>query len=155
MKSETAFSGQRKEEPMNVTATRADLRPVTSSNGGDDDRGSAIGRRFEALDMSDRDWHATTAIDRKTLRRAIANRSTTTTYTAIESWLDKLEARNAGRPVAIPAQAKSPEGMIEFDITGDFGVHVVVKGPVADADQLRRQAMEIIRDIRSKGKVED
>lgn len=53
-------------------------------------------------------------------------------------------------PVAIPAQAKSSEGLIEFDITGDFGVHVVVKGPVVDAAEVRRQAMEIFRDIRSK-----
>jgi hypothetical protein len=140
---------------MNKLASGADLRSVTSSNGDGDDRGSAIGRRFEALGISDRDWHATTGIDRKTLRRAIANGSNASTYTAIEAWLDKLEARNAGAPVAIPAQAKSSEDLIEFDISGDFGVHVVVKGPVRDADVLRRQAAELIREIRGQGNGED
>lgn len=137
---------------MNELASRADLRPVTSSSGDDgDDRGTTIERRFKALDMGWREWHEKTGIDRKTLQRAIDGHSQASTYTAIEAELEKFEARNSGMPTALASSLASGEGVIEFDITGDFGVHVVVKGPVADADLLRRQAAAIIRDIRSKG----
>lgn len=142
---------------MNALAGMTGSRLVTSSAGGEDDRGAAIQRRIEALGVGDREWHAMTGIARSTLHRAIRNDPGTknSTYVAIEAYLDKLEARNAGRTVAIPAPSLPPEGMIEFDITGDFGVHVVVKGPVTDAAEVRRQAMEIFRDIRAKGDIED
>lgn len=40
------------------------------------------------------------------------------------------------------------EGLIEFEVTGDFGVRVVVRGPVSNAEELERAAAKIIRDIR-------
>lgn len=43
-----------------------------------------------------------------------------------------------------------PQPVIEFDISGDFGVHVVVKGPISDADVLREQAAALIAQIRHK-----
>lgn len=136
---------------MTDVTDAADSRAVTSNEGNGDDRGAEIQRRFDDLGISDREWHSTTGIDRKTLNRAIDNdpRTRSSSYTAIESWLDKLEAKFAGKAVA---QESPPidSGLIEFDITGDFGVHVVVKGPVMDADLLRRQAVEVIREIRQK-----
>lgn len=42
----------------------------------------------------------------------------------------------------------TPEGLIEFEVTGDFGVRVIVRGPVGNADELERAAAKIIRDIR-------
>lgn len=70
----------------------------------------------------------------------------------VELAMDKYEVetgQDEPAPVAIPAQAKAAEGLIEFDIEGDFGVHIVVRGPVVDAELLRRQAAALIAEIRS------
>jgi len=40
-------------------------------------------------------------------------------------------------------------GLIEFEITGDFGVRVVARGPVADHELLAADVARIIRDIRA------
>lgn len=65
--------------------------------------------------------------------------------------MDKYEVETGqDEPPAIPVQAAPAEGLIEFDITGDFGVHVIVKGPVVNADLLRRQAAALIAEIRGK-----
>lgn len=41
-------------------------------------------------------------------------------------------------------------GIVSFDVTGDDGFHITVKGPVADADVLRRQVTEILREMRNR-----
>lgn len=117
----------------------------------DIDRGASIQRRLNALGISDREFHEQTGIDRKTLRRAVAGQEKVrpSTYAAIEAALDKLEAKVGGGPVAAAPVVQPASDFIEFDITGDFGVHLVVKGPVADADVLKRQVIEIIREIRA------
>lgn len=46
------------------------------------------------------------------------------------------------------AQSPSPSSLMEFEVTGDFGVRVVVRGPVGNAEELERAAAQIIRDIR-------
>jgi hypothetical protein len=43
----------------------------------------------------------------------------------------------------------SPEGLMEFEVTGDFGVRVVVRGPVGNADELEAAAAKILRDMRA------
>lgn len=42
-----------------------------------------------------------------------------------------------------------PSELIELEVTGDFGVRIVVRAPVANADELERFAAKIIRDIRA------
>lgn len=75
--------------------------------------------------------------------------------TKIERALEHGEAET-GLDVAV----ESPGGphdsdLIEFDVSGDFGVHVIVKGPIRDADLLRRQVAELVREIRgAKGDTE-
>ncbi len=44
---------------------------------------------------------------------------------------------------------RTEAGIVSFDVQAEGGFHVVVKGPVADADALRRQVTEIIREIRN------
>lgn len=38
--------------------------------------------------------------------------------------------------------------MIEFEVTGDFGVRVVVKGPVENAAELEESVARLIRDMK-------
>lgn len=64
-------------------------------------------------------------------------------------WNDNM-APPAERPTGRDVQDEQPQPVIEFDISGDFGVHVVVKGPISDADVLREQATALITQIRRK-----
>lgn len=128
-------------------ASRADLRTVNSAGDDSSDRGAAIRRRFEDLGISDREWHLVTGIDRKTLNRAMRNESRRSTYTAIESWLDKLESRSAGRPTDIRIVGDPADDLVEFTVEGNFGVRAVVKGPVRDIEVLRSAVADLIADM--------
>lgn len=118
-----------------------------------DTRGRAIQERVEALGIGDRDWYAKTGIDRKTLKRAMAGEPGTraSTYLAIESALDKLEAAIHGQPT----HALATEDFVEFTIEGNFGVRAVVKGPVKDMDELQRAVSKLVRDMRSEDRDSD
>lgn len=41
--------------------------------------------------------------------------------------------------------------IIEFEVSGDFGVRVVVRGPIRDAEELQRSAAALVREIRASG----
>lgn len=73
------------------------------------------------------------------------------TVSKVLSALDRIEEEVGLHAPPQPAQP-SPlgEGFIEFDVSGDFGVHIIVKGPVTDADILQRQVIGIIREIRAE-----
>ena len=130
---------------MSRLAYAADLRPVTSSAGDDSDRGADIKRRFDALGLTDREWHRLTGIDRKTLNRAISNAPGVrpSTYTAVESYLDKLEAHAQGTPTA-RAVGDPGDDLVEFTVEGHFGVRAVVKGPIRDIDKLQEAVGRLI-----------
>lgn len=115
---------------MNALRDAAESTVVTNG------RGAEIQRRLDELGISDREWHEQTGIDRKTLRRAVEGqeRVRPSTYAAIEAALDRLEAQVAGptpKPIGDPG-----DDLVEFTITGNFGVRAVVKGPVRDMDEL-------------------
>ncbi len=131
---------------MNELASRADSTTVTSSAGSDDDRGAAIQRRIDNLGISDREWHAKTGIDRKTLHRAIRNEPGTraATYTAIESNLDKLEAKMAGEPVA--EQAPERPNVVRIEVSNVYGTRaLIVEGAIEDRAELEEMVDRIMR----------
>lgn len=41
--------------------------------------------------------------------------------------------------------------IIEFEVSGDFGVRVVVRGPIRDAEELQRSVGALVREIRASG----
>ena len=50
----------------------------------------------------------------------------------------------------MPTESTSIQpGLIEFEITGDFGVRVVARGPIANHEVLAADVARIIRDIRA------
>jgi hypothetical protein len=122
-------------------------------------RGQEIKRRFKALDITDREWHKRTGIDRKTLNRAIAGVPTvrTSTYDAIESNLDKLEARLQGRvpPTSegltiVPDKDPATPGLIRFRVQGAYGFDaLVVEGPVENVAELVASVQEIMRGLQN------
>ena len=121
------------------------LRYAAKSPSVTDDRGAVIQRRLDALGITDREFYARTGIDRKTLRRAVAGEEGTraSTYIAIESAIDKMEAEVKGLPTARTAG----EDYVEFTVEGNFGVKAVVKGPVKDMDE--RAVARLVREMRN------
>lgn len=137
---------------MESTRARADLPAVTTSAGDSSDRGSAIARRVEALGITDREWHAVTGIDRKTLNRAILNKPGTrpSTYTAIEAELDRLEARNAGEAVTSSPQEEIAPGVVRVEVQGVYGAKALVfQAPVENVDVLEQMVDRIMRRLAS------
>lgn len=148
---------------MNATRDAAPLAPMTTSGGGPQDRGAEIGRRFEALGLSDRKWHEETGIDRKTLNRAIDNYPGTRrgTYDAIEANLDKLEAKYRAQAVAMKKHdpESSPDievgpaedhgGYIRFELQGVYGAKaMIVSAPVGNPEELATAVDLIMRRLR-------
>jgi hypothetical protein len=111
------------------------------------DRGADIGRRVDALGITDREFHAKTGIDRKTLRRAIAGEASVrgSTYGAIEAALDKLERSVQPARQIVPNE----QGLVTFRLTGNFGVDVTVQGPVSDLDALEASVEKLLRGMRT------
>lgn len=128
---------------VNNFATKAQLVSVAENN---DDRGVELKERFDALGISYREWDERTGIDRQTLSRAFQGRSQDSTYTAIDAELTRLERHVRG----IPEDAPTPEeDYVEFTAEGNFGVRVVVRGPVRNMDALREAVSKLIEDMKT------
>lgn len=131
---------------LRTATNEADLPPVTDEQ---ESRGAAIERRFNALGIADRKWMDLTGIDIKTVKRAIAGdpRVRPSSYLAIESELERLEGMVAGEPTAQPDD-DGTGGLVEFRLSGNFGVDVVVKGPISDRAALEESVTRLIREMR-------
>lgn len=110
------------------------------------DEGRRVRERRERLGVDKKSLAEQAGVNRNTLA-AIENGESfnRSSLAKIERVLSDLE-HEAG--IDAPAASEDESGLIEFDIAGDFGVHVVVKGPVRDAELLQRQVIGIIREIR-------
>jgi transcriptional regulator with XRE-family HTH domain len=124
------------------------LTPMGTETGGET-RGEAIKRRMDALGISAGDLATEAGISRGQVYRVISDRENVTgrSYGACESALDRLEREHGhGGPDAL---LSTEAGLIEFGVDVDaIGVHVVVKGPVANAAELEASVARLIRDIR-------
>lgn len=67
------------------------------------------------------------------------------TLAKIDDTLTRLE-EEAG--LNVDPRREPETSMIEFEVSGDFGVKVVVRGPVGDADALERSVERLVRNIR-------
>lgn len=128
---------------MHAVADEADSAPV-----GNIERAARIQARLEALGISDREFAERSGIDRKALRRAANGEGVRgSTYTAIETWLARLE-REVGMdapelPEGFEYVGDPAERFIAFEV-GEGLAKVVVKGPIRDADLLREQATKLV-----------
>lgn len=71
----------------------------------------------------------------------------TSSLTKIERALGQLEEEMG---IDTPITPSNPTGLVEFEVTGDFGVRVVVRGPVADLPELQRSVAELVRGMKSR-----
>ena len=126
--------------------TSGTIRLVTDS-----ERGQRIQARLDALGMTARQFQERTGVSRDTLRKAIAGGSSVrpNTYDLIESKLDQFERQAEGFE---GLKGQRPEDdLIEFELSGNFGVRVVVKGPIRDQAALEESVAHLIREMRSEG----
>lgn len=116
-------------------------------------RGREIVRRRKAHEIpSVRQLSEITGIARGTLTRVEAGIGTEESTRRVEGFLDRLDRErgmDTARPdSALPVPDTEGQDMIEFDITGPRTEwHAVVRGPAEIADELRRQAVELLREI--------
>ena len=122
--------------------TSGTIRLVTDS-----ERGQRIQARLDALGMTARQFQERTSISRDTLRKAVAGEASVrpNTYDLIESKLDQFERQAEGFE---GLKASDPsEDLVEFELSGNFGVRVVVKGPIRDAEALEATVARLIREM--------
>lgn len=112
----------------------------------DETRGEAIRRRLNALAMTEREFERLTEVDRKTLNRALHDVPSVrpNTYQIIEGWLTRFEEKGEGLPASNPE-----DDLVEFRLSGDFGVTLVVRGPVRDRGEMEESVARLIREMRS------
>lgn len=125
----------------------AQFRLVTES-----ERGQRIQERLDALRMTARQFHQRTGISRDTLRKAVSGDPSVrvNTYEQIEAKLDQLE-RTAKTFGGVESEQEGDD-LIEFELSGDFGVRVVVKGPLRDQAALEASVARLIRELRGGDK---
>lgn len=131
---------------MHALSDEADSAPV-----GNAARAEKIQNRLQVLGISDREFAERTGLDRKALRRAANGEPVReVTYTAIESWLTRLE-REAGISAPLPEGfeyvGNPAERFISVEV-GEGDARVVFKGSVEDADVLREQALKLVEETR-------
>lgn len=132
---------------MPLKTHAATLAPMTDDE--TETRGGAIKRRMEALGMGAGDLAQEAGISRGQVYRVFRdeNNLREQSYTACERALERIEHEHGhGAPEAV---ISTERGLIEFEVTGDFGVRVVVKGPIENADELEASVARLIRDIRA------
>lgn len=115
------------------------------------DEGQRVRERRERLGVDKKELAEAAGVNRNTLAAIEAGESFNRSSLAkIERALEalELEAGIKAPPRGAAAAAHGSGELIEFDIAGDFGVHLVVRGPVGDAEVLKRQVVDIIREIR-------
>lgn len=137
---------------MPAAALAERLTPMTTDEPAET-RGKAIRRRMSSLGLNTTGLAIEAKLDRGTVGRAMKDTPTTqeATYDRIEATLDRLEHElGHGGPDAV---LSTEQGLIEFEVTGDFGVRVVVKGPIENAAELEESVARLIRDIRNSGDV--
>lgn len=66
----------------------------------------------------------------------------------VELAMDRYEHETGQDEPSPKPELTTEQGIVEFEVSGDFGVRVVVRGPIADTEELERSVTRLIRNIR-------
>ena len=106
-------------------------------------RGLGLRRRRLGLGIkSVREFAERSGVSREAVTAAENGTASNRTYGRLEAWLSRAEHAEA-------AEARD-EAQVEFRVSGGLGVDVVVRGPVADLDQLEASVTRLIREVRQR-----
>jgi transcriptional regulator with XRE-family HTH domain len=120
-------------------------------------RGHAIKRRRMALGIKSYDEFAkATGVSRGAITRAETGdpAATEATYLRLETWLDRFEHKTSSDAVeaaeAAAASGQVEEHTVEYRLSGDFGVDLLVKGPVSNIAEMEASIGRLLDRMRSK-----
>lgn len=108
--------------------------------------------RRARLHMTQDELAEEAGVNRDTVGAVESGRGSIGSRRKVDEALTRLE-HDAGLPPIgsarhVPAEPATPH-LIEFEVTGDFGVRVVVKGPVENAAELEASVVRLIRDMKT------
>ncbi|QZY29789.1 helix-turn-helix transcriptional regulator [Nocardioides coralli] len=112
----------------------------TVSNGADVGVAVAIKRRRIGLGLkSVREFAERSGVSREAVTAAERGMASQRTYERLEAWLESAE-RERG--------TARDDNVVEFRLTGEAGIDVVVRGPVTDMSELEATVTRLIREMR-------
>lgn len=125
---------------MTVMAIAHKLSRVT------EDMGASIRQRREALGMSISRLAIEARVDRGRVSALESGDPSVTSRTigAIEAALSRLETE-----MGMDLPSTVGDDMVEFRVSGNFGVDVVVRGPVRNMAALEEQVAKLIREMKN------
>lgn len=110
-------------------------------------RGAQIRRRREALGLSTYEFAERAGMSRTTLGKIEDDDETVkeSKYRDAERALDSVEYEVSG-PYD---RANEGDELVEYRLTGDFGVSLIVKGPISQRGELEASVARLLREMRS------
>ena len=135
---------------MNAVPNAAHLSLVDNQQ-----RGTAIRQRRLRLGIdSVREFADAVGKDRRAVTKAEQGdpRTSENTFAALEAWLDQREHEAESDRDRLQDERPGPSsesGLVTLEMGGVFGIdHITFKGPPEAADEMRRQATKLVRDLR-------
>lgn len=112
----------------------------------DEKRGERIRQRRMAHGIKSlREFAERSGVSREAITAAEGGSASQATYERLEAWLDRFE-HEVG---ADDHEHDHDDDQVEFQISGNFGVNVTIKGPVADLTRLEVAAAHLLREIQA------
>ena len=126
-----------------MNASRAGLATVTIDNA---ERAKALTRQMNALGLSGRELATQSGVARGTVSKALEGKAARGTYERLEKFLSDLDREMTSD--APKSEADEPNnGLVEFRLSGNFGVDVVVRGPVSDLAELEASVGRLLSQM--------
>jgi transcriptional regulator with XRE-family HTH domain len=127
---------------MSAVAIPVTFDPVSAG------RADQVRARRVRLGLSVKELALRAGVDRGTLASLEAGdeRVRDRTFGAVERTLDQLETEMGIEPAN--NNGSTSADVVEFRVSGDFGVDVVVKGPVRDMDALEASVSRLLDRLR-------
>lgn len=130
-----------REQLLPVSETK-DVRGVGERAG----RGERLRLRRLSLGIkSVRELQQRSGLSREAITSAEAGTASPATYERLDVWFARHESGSASEPAALST------AQVEFEVHGDEGLRVVVRGPMAEVEELERSVARIARTIRRSG----
>lgn len=109
--------------------------------------------RRDRLNMNQDEIAAEAGVNRDTVSAVEHGRGSAPSRRKIDEALTRLEAESGKGPIAAdepPAPAPEELHLIEYEVTGNFGVRFVVKGRIEDAREMEESIARLVRNVNAE-----